>query len=124
LAVSDFDALILIPDQPEHQAIWMFDVIASNIKKSGDEMRTTLDIADDVLFAAKEIAQREKKSIGQVMSELARKAFAVGAYQPQADQTVPRVSERLAQYGIQPLPSRGAVISNELIERLRDAEGV
>jgi hypothetical protein len=124
LAVSDFDALIHLPDQREHQAIWMFDVIASNIKRSGDEMRTTLDIADDVLFAAKEIAQREKKSIGQVMSDLARKAFAVGAYQPQEVQTVPHVSERLAQYGIQPLPSRGAVISNELIERLRDAEGV
>jgi hypothetical protein len=102
----------------------MFDVIASNIKHGGNEMRTTLDIADDVLFAAKEIAQREKKSLGQVMSDLARKAFAVGTYQPTADQTVPHVSERLAQYGIQPLPSRGVVISNELIERLRDAEGV
>ena len=87
-------------------------------------MRTTLDIADDVLFAAKEIAQKEKKSLGQVISELARKAFAVGAYQPPTAQAVPHVSERLAQYGIQPLPSRGAVISNELIERLRDAEGV
>jgi hypothetical protein len=102
----------------------MFDVLASNIKLRGSKMRTTLDIADDVLFAAKEIAQREKKSIGQVMSDLARKAFAVGTYQPQADQTVPHVSERLAQYGIQPLPSRGVVVSNELIERLRDAEGV
>jgi hypothetical protein len=102
----------------------MIDVIASNIKTLGDEMRTTLDIADDVLFAAKEIAQREKKSIGQVISDLARKAFAVGAYPPQTVQAVPQVSERLAQYGIQPLPSRGAVISNELIERLRDAEGV
>jgi hypothetical protein len=102
----------------------MFDVIASNIKTSGDEMRTTLDIADDVLFAAKEIAQREKKSLGQVMSDLARKAFAVGAYQPPADQTVPHVSERLARYGIEPLPARGMVVSNELIERLRDAEGV
>jgi hypothetical protein len=102
----------------------MFDVVASNIKTSGDEMRTTLDIADDVLFAAKEIAQREKKSMGQVISDLARKAFAVGAYQPQTVQAVPQVSERLAQYGIQPLPSRGVVISNELIERLRDAEGV
>jgi len=102
----------------------MFDVVASNIKTSGDEMRTTLDIADDVLFAAKEIAQREKKSLGQVISDLARKAFAVGAYEPQTVQTVPQVSERLAQYGIQPLPSRGVVISNELIERLRDAEGV
>ena len=87
-------------------------------------MRTTLDIADDVLFAAKEIAQREKKSLGQVMSDLARKAFAVGTYPSQADQTAPQVSERLAQYGIQPLPSRGVVISNELIDRLRDAEGV
>jgi len=43
----------------------MFDVIASNIKTPGDEMRTTLDIADDVLFAAKEIAQREKNQLGK-----------------------------------------------------------
>ena len=87
-------------------------------------MRTTLDIADDVFFAAKELAQREKKSMGQVMSELARKALEVGAYQPPTVQAVPQRSERLAQYGIQPLPSRGAVISHEHIERLRDAEGV
>jgi len=38
-------------------------------------MRTTLDIADDVLFAAKEIARREQKSLGQVVSDLVRKAF-------------------------------------------------
>jgi hypothetical protein len=87
-------------------------------------MRTTLDIADDVLFAAKEIAQREKKSIGQVMSDLARKAFAVGAMSSDAQGPVPQASERLAQYGIKPLPARGVVISNELIDRLRDAEGI
>jgi hypothetical protein len=33
-------------------------------------------------------------------------------------------SERLASYGISPLPARGGIVSNELIERLRDAEGV
>ena len=87
-------------------------------------MRTNLDIAGDVLFAAKEIAQRERKSIGQVISELARMSLAVGAYQPQTVQVVSQVSDRLAQFGIQPLPSRGMVIRNELIERLRDAEGV
>jgi hypothetical protein len=87
-------------------------------------MRTTLNIADDVLVAAKEIAQREKKSMGQVMTELARKELAVGAYQPQTVQAVPQGSECLTQFGIQPLSSRGAVISYELIERLRDAEGV
>jgi hypothetical protein len=31
-------------------------------------MRTTLDLDDDVLFAAKEIARREKKTIGKVVS--------------------------------------------------------
>lgn len=92
-------------------------------------MRTTLDIADDVLFAAKEIAQREKKPIGHVISELARQAFRnpqSGLQQaPSAGASkTPRVEEPLARYGIKPLARRGAVVSNELIDRLRDAEGV
>ena len=92
-------------------------------------MRTTLDIADDVLFAAKEIAQREKKSLGQTISELARRAFAqptaVSGLNPaHVPSGALRASERLASYGISPLPARGGIVSNELIERLRDAEGV
>ena len=84
-------------------------------------MRTTLDIEDDVLFAAKEIARRERKSLGQVISELARRAFA----QPAAGARPPRASEPLAKYGIHPLPAReGVVVTNELIDRLRDEEGV
>ena len=39
-------------------------------------MRTTLDIADDVLQAAKELAEMRKKTAGQILSELARKALA------------------------------------------------
>jgi hypothetical protein len=38
-------------------------------------MRTTLDIADDVMFAAKDIARREKNLLGQIIRELARRAF-------------------------------------------------
>ena len=38
-------------------------------------MRTTLDIADDVLQAAKERARREKKTAGEIISELARSAL-------------------------------------------------
>ncbi len=92
-------------------------------------MRTTLDIADDVLFAAKELAQREKKSLGQIISELARRAFtqptpldslSTGVETP----VTPHVSERLASYGIRPLPARGGIVSNELIDRVRDAEGI
>lgn len=87
-------------------------------------MRITLDISDDVLLAAKEMAQREKKPTGQVMSELARMALAMGASHTPMVPAVPQGSERLARYGIRPLPSRGAVVGHELIERLRDAEGV
>jgi hypothetical protein len=91
-------------------------------------MRTTLDIADDVLFAAKEVSKREKKPLGQIISELARRAFAQGAVEltsaTQARQKTPQVSERIASYGIHPLPARGGLVSNEMIDRLREAEGI
>ena len=35
-------------------------------------MRTTLTIDDDVLAAAKGLASRQKKTLGEVVSELAR----------------------------------------------------
>ena len=39
------------------------------------EVRTTVDIDDDVLQAAKELAASEHKTAGQVLSALARKAL-------------------------------------------------
>ena len=38
-------------------------------------MRTTVDIDDDVLQAAKELGAMQKKTAGQMLSELARKAL-------------------------------------------------
>lgn len=38
-------------------------------------MRTTLDIDEDVLEAAKELAAVHRKTAGKVLSELARKAL-------------------------------------------------
>lgn len=38
-------------------------------------MRTTLAIDDDVLAAAKHLAEREQKSVGAVISALARKGL-------------------------------------------------
>jgi hypothetical protein len=38
-------------------------------------MRTTLEVDDDVLQAAKEIAALKRRTAGQVLSELARKAL-------------------------------------------------
>jgi putative antitoxin of VapBC-like toxin-antitoxin system len=38
-------------------------------------MRTTLDIDDDVLQAAKELGEMKKKTAGKILSELARQAL-------------------------------------------------
>lgn len=81
-------------------------------------MRTTLDIDDDVLAAAKERARRESKTTGRLVSELLRRAMT----QPQSPET-PGVGESAAHYGFQPFASRGVMVSDALIERLRDEEG-
>ena len=39
-------------------------------------MRTTLTIDDDVLAAAKHLAEREHKNVGEVLSSLARQGLA------------------------------------------------
>ena len=75
-------------------------------------MRTTLDIEDDVLYAAKDLARRDKKTAGQVISELARKGLvglpALAAGEPKA------------VYGFRPFPKEGRIVSNELINKLRE----
>lgn len=38
-------------------------------------MRTTLNIDDDVLFAAKDFARRDKKTLDEVISEWSRSAL-------------------------------------------------
>jgi hypothetical protein len=38
-------------------------------------MRTTLEIDDDVLLAAKELAEAQRSTAGKVLSDLARKAL-------------------------------------------------
>ncbi|WP_396219684.1 antitoxin [Gemmatimonas sp.] len=80
-------------------------------------MRTTLDIADDVLAAAKERARRERKSMGQVVSELMRQALT--APREPTGLATSAVHEPRAIYGVQPFASRGAVVTNDLIDRLR-----
>jgi hypothetical protein len=80
-------------------------------------MRTTLDIEDDVLMAAKETARRQKTSIGAVISDLARRTL----MQPHANAPHQRASRRgLSSLGIRPLPKRGGIVTNEVINQLRD----
>jgi hypothetical protein len=71
-------------------------------------MRTTLDIDDDVLAAAKELATVRKTSAGQVISELARQTL-----------TRPLAEEAPAmRNGVPQLPHRNAVVTTEFVEKL------
>ncbi len=80
-------------------------------------MRTTLDISDDVLAAAKERARRENKTAGEVISELARSALT--AQQP----TTLKAREPASRYGIRPFPKRGnVVVTNEQVNKLREGD--
>ncbi|OHC67121.1 MAG: hypothetical protein A2045_13905 [Rhodocyclales bacterium GWA2_65_20] len=81
-------------------------------------MRTTLEIEDDVLLAAKELARRGGTTAGRVISDLVRQALTQPATAARG------AREPAAVYGFRPFPSRGGVVTNEQVEKLRDEEGV
>jgi hypothetical protein len=77
-------------------------------------MRTTLDIDDDVLNAAKERARHQRKTVGEIVSELAREALTG------TTAIAPGVRESRSVHGFRPFPKRGGVVTNDLIDKLRD----
>jgi hypothetical protein len=74
-------------------------------------MRTTLAIDDDILAAAKHLAEREQRSLGEVISALARQGLSRGTR-----------GSRSERNGIPLLPSRKAAVpvTLELVNQLRD----
>lgn len=73
-------------------------------------MRTTLTIDDDVLAAAKALAARQNKSVGEVISALTRQALR------------PTASRRKVRNGVLLLAVRpdAAPVTPELVSQLRD----
>lgn len=75
-------------------------------------MRTTLTIDDDVLDAARGLAERDRKTVGEVISQLARSAL-----------TTPRSPLRYRN-GVPLLPTKDSStrVTLDLVNRLRDEE--
>lgn len=73
-------------------------------------MRTTLAIDDDVLSAVKEIAVTQRKSVGEVLSSLARLSLH------------PAESQRRLRNGVPLLGVRQGAppVTSELVHRLRE----
>ncbi|MEO8615776.1 MAG: hypothetical protein ABI600_11600 [Luteolibacter sp.] len=79
-------------------------------------MRTTLDIDDDVLQTAKELAAKQKRSAGAVISELARRGFQAAP--------VTRNTEIRTRNGIPLLPSRGEQVTLSHVRQILEEEGI
>jgi len=80
-------------------------------------MRTTLDIDDDLLAASKELARHEGTTAGAVVSRLLRQALTARA--------VAEDASRYSVPGFRPFAAKpGAVVTNDILNRLRDEEGV
>jgi hypothetical protein len=74
------------------------------------DMRTTLTIDDDVLSAAKELAVIEQKSVGEVLSSLARQALTPGETKAKRRNGVPLLKVR-----------KGTPrVTSELVQKLRE----
>ena len=85
-------------------------------------MRTTLNIDDDLLFAVRELARRDSKSIDRMVSDLLRQALA------RDESHGTGRMEALAPFGMdecgfRPFPPRGGNVTNELIDCIREESG-
>ena len=73
-------------------------------------MRTTLDIDQDVLAAARELAADERRSLGAVVSELARRGLTPGRVEADGDLPVIRV------------PAGTSAITPDMVRRALDED--
>ena len=81
-------------------------------------VRTTLNIDDDLLMAMREVARRNSQSIGAVASRLLRQALA-GEHTERSGAR----QEPAAAFGFRPFPKRRGLVTNELIDQLREETG-
>ncbi len=86
-------------------------------------MRTTLDLEDDIYLHARQIAAAEHVSVGKIVSRMMRESLHAPTAQPSASQT-PEASGYVIVNGIPVIAADTRVITQELIERIREDEGI
>ena len=83
------------------------------------DVRTTLDIDDDLIAAAREVAKHERSSAGKVISRLLHSLTghdASGVRSPARGRAVA---------GLRPFPAQpGIVVSHDDVNSLHEAEGI
>jgi hypothetical protein len=81
-------------------------------------MRTTVNLAEDALLAARHMAQRERMPLGDAISELVRRGASAGGSRAAARQAAPL----RGRYAL--LPARDEVITPTHVRQLMEREGI
>ena len=76
-------------------------------------MRTTLDIDNGLLQMARELARREGRLIGKLISDPGREGLTHSLVDSSASETV-------SVFGFRPFPKRGVMLMNDRIDSLRE----
>ncbi|HOB05779.1 MAG TPA: type II toxin-antitoxin system VapB family antitoxin [Propionibacteriaceae bacterium] len=79
-------------------------------------MRTTITIDDDVLQAAQELARLQRTTAGSVISDLARRGLAAPGTGASPTSTT--------RNGFALFASRGAAVTDAVVDRIREEEQV
>lgn len=81
-------------------------------------MRTTLNLDEDAELAARNLAQRQRMSLGEAVSELVRRGASAGNPRS-ASRHAPALRGRFAL-----LPARDEIITPQHVRELMEREGI
>ena len=88
-------------------------------------MRTTLELDEDILAAAKSLAKAGQTTAGRIISDTMRRAIQLGLADP--SQTIPAKTLAMAPqavYGFVPLTSSGQqIVTSDMVRAIRDDIG-
>ena len=87
-------------------------------------MRTTIDLDDDVLAAAKALAKAGQTTAGRIISDTMRRAIQRGLADPASRHDVLTVKEAPAVHGFKPLVLPGQnIVTADMVRAIRDELG-
>ena len=88
-------------------------------------MRTTLDLDEDILAAAKSLAKAGQTTAGRIISDTMRRAIQMGLADPsQTIATKSLAMEPQAVHGFVPLTSSGQqIVTSDMVRAIRDDIG-
>ena len=88
-------------------------------------MRTTLDLDEDILAAAKSLAKAGQTTAGRIISDTMRRAIQLGLADPSPSMPAKSVAmEPQAVHGFVPLTSSGQqIVTSDMVRAIRDDLG-